>query len=64
MLWNAEWDTTLVQIRVGGELDQATIYHEEPYVHLALNPDGKLNQGRLITPSLSPKLLGFRQFVG
>ena len=46
-LWSAQWDTTLVEIRVGGEFDQTTIYHEEPFVHLALNPDGKLNQGRL-----------------
>lgn len=32
---------------MGGEWDQATIYHEAPYVLIALNADGKLNQGRL-----------------
>lgn len=46
-LWNAAWDTTLIEIRVGGEFDQATIMHDEPFELLALNPDGKLNQGRL-----------------
>jgi hypothetical protein len=46
-LWNAEWDTTLVEVRVGGEYDEVTISHPEPYVLIALNADGKLNQGRL-----------------
>ena len=46
-LWNAQWDTTLVHARVGGEFDQITFLHEEPFVLLGLNADGKLNQGRL-----------------
>ena len=46
-LWNAEWDTTLVEVRVSGEYDEVTISHPEPYVLIALNADGKLNQGRL-----------------
>ena len=46
-LWGAEWGTTIHPIRVGGEWDEATIYHEEPFVLIALNADGKLNQGRL-----------------
>ena len=46
-LWNSDWDTTLVQIRVGGEYDEATIFHPEPFELIALNADGKLNQGRL-----------------
>ena len=46
-LWNADWDTTLVEVRVGGEYDLVTISHPEPFVLIALNADGKLNQGRL-----------------
>lgn len=46
-LWNAEWDTTLVEVRVGGEYDVVTIQHDEPFELIALNADGKLNQGRL-----------------
>lgn len=46
-LWNAQWDTTLVHARVGGEFDQITFQHEEPFILLGLNADGKLNQGRL-----------------
>jgi hypothetical protein len=32
---------------VGGEYDLVTISHSEPFVLIALNADGKLNQGRL-----------------
>ena len=46
-LWNANWDTTLVHARVGGEFDEITFWHEEPFVLLGLNADGRLNQGRL-----------------
>jgi hypothetical protein len=46
-MWNTAWDTTLVEIRVGGEYDIATVLHDEPFVLIALNADGKLNQGRL-----------------
>ena len=46
-VWNAQWDTTLVHARVGGQFDQITFWHEEPYVLLGLNADGRLNQGRL-----------------
>ena len=45
-LWDAAWDTTLVHARVGGEWDQVTFWHETPHVLLALNADGRLNQGR------------------
>ena len=33
--------------RVGGEFDQITFQHEEPFILLGLNADGRLNQGRL-----------------
>ena len=46
-LWNAQWDTTLVHARVGGEFDQITFQHEEPFILVGLNADGRLNQGRL-----------------
>lgn len=46
-LWDAQWDTTLVHARVGGEFDQITFQHEEPFILLGLNADGRLNQGRL-----------------
>ena len=46
-LWNANWDTTLVHARVGGEFDEITFWHEEPFVLLGLNADGRFNQGRL-----------------
>jgi len=46
-LWDASWDTTVVNIRVGGEYDVATISHTDPFILVALNTDGKLNQGRL-----------------
>lgn len=46
-LWNANWDTTLVHARVGGEHDAVTFWHEEPFVLLGVNADGRLNQGRL-----------------
>ncbi|MED5317815.1 MAG: T9SS type A sorting domain-containing protein, partial [Bacteroidota bacterium] len=46
-LWNAQWDTTLVHARVGGEFDQITFQHEEPFILIGLNADGRLNQGRL-----------------
>ncbi len=46
-LWNANWDTTLVHARVGGEYDAVTFWHEEPFVLLGVNADGRLNQGRL-----------------
>jgi hypothetical protein len=46
-LWNASWDTTLVHARVGGEFDQVTFWHEDPFVLLGVNADGRLNQGRL-----------------
>ena len=46
-LWDSAWDATMVNIRVGGEYDIATISHPDPFVLIALNTDGKLNQGRL-----------------
>jgi hypothetical protein len=46
-LWDASWETTVVNIRVSGEYDVATISHTDPFVLVALNTDGKLNQGRL-----------------
>ena len=46
-LWNAQWDTTLVHARVGGEFDHITFQHEEPFILVGLNADGRLNQGRL-----------------
>ena len=46
-LWDASWNSTVANIRVGGEFDVATISHPDPFVLVALNADGKLNQGRL-----------------
>jgi len=46
-VWDANWDTTLVHARVGGQHDQITFWHEEPFVMVGLNADGRLNQGRL-----------------
>ena len=46
-IWDANWDTTLVHARVGGEFDNITFWHEEPHLLLGLNADGRLNQGRL-----------------
>ena len=46
-LWDANWDTTLVHARVGGQHDQITFWHEDPFVLVGLNADGRLNQGRL-----------------
>ena len=46
-LWDANWDTTLVHARVGGQYDQITFWHEDPFVLVGLNADGRLNQGRL-----------------
>ena len=46
-VWNAQWDTTLVHARVGGEFDEITFWHEEPWSMVALNADGRLNQGRM-----------------
>ena len=46
-LWNANWDTTLVHARVGGEWDEVTFWHEEPIVLVGVNADGRLNQGRM-----------------
>jgi hypothetical protein len=46
-LWDAQWDTTLVHARVGGEFDEITFWHEAPIELLGLNADGRLNQGRL-----------------
>jgi aminopeptidase N len=46
-LWDANWDTTLVHARVGGQYDQITFWHEDPVVLVGLNADGRLNQGRL-----------------
>jgi hypothetical protein len=46
-LWDASWNTAVVNIRVGGEYDVATISHTDPFILVALNTDGKLNQGRL-----------------
>ena len=46
-VWDAQWDTTLVHARVGGQFDQITFGHEAPFALLGLNADGKLNQGRL-----------------
>ena len=46
-LWDAQWDTTLVHARVGGEFDEITFWHETPIELLGLNADGRLNQGRL-----------------
>ena len=46
-VWDANWDTTLVHARVGGQYDQITFWHEDPFVLVGLNADGRLNQGRL-----------------
>ena len=46
-VWDANWDTTLVHARVGGQYDQITFWHEGPFVLVGLNADGRLNQGRL-----------------
>ena len=46
-LWDANWDTTLVHARVGGQHDQITFWHDDPFVLVGLNADGRLNQGRL-----------------
>ena len=46
-VWDAQWDTTLVHARVGGQFDEITFWHEAPFALLGLNADGRLNQGRL-----------------
>lgn len=45
--WDSNWEATFEEVRVGGEYDVATIEHDEPFELIALNADGRLNQGRL-----------------
>ncbi|MDG1949360.1 MAG: M1 family aminopeptidase [bacterium] len=45
--WNENWEATFQEVRVSGEYDIATIEHDEPFELIALNADGRLNQGRL-----------------
>ena len=45
--WNSNWEASFEEVRVSGEYDVATIEHEEPFELIALNADGRLNQGRL-----------------
>ena len=46
-LWDEDWNTSFEEFRLSGEYDVAVIEHEDPFVLIALNADGRLNQGRL-----------------
>jgi len=46
-LWYEDWNTSFEEFRLSGEYDVAVIEHDDPFVLIALNADGRLNQGRL-----------------
>lgn len=45
--WDSDWVPSFQEVRVSGEYDVATITHDSPFELIALNADGRLNQGRL-----------------
>ena len=46
-IWDENWEPTVVEVRVGGEYDVATVEHSHSAELIGLNADGRLNQGRL-----------------